>query len=380
MPRGDELLTTIEAVHAAGLDAECWPNALGAVARLFGAAGAMFEIFDVPSRQPIDLRTVGIPPADQIDYVEHYAPLSSRTAYGLSHPRDLVIWDYKILDENEMERDPYYVELLGRTGYRYFISAQALRTSNRAVIISAQRSPRQGHIEKADIAAMHQLLPHVRQAFDTEMRLKRADVAGRALESALHWLADGVALVRADGAIVYANDALQAMFRRNDGLRTVKGTFEFLAPESRSRFSTALAAIAKLRADRTIPSALTDLAVPRGPGLPPYLLSVRPLVGTARNRDLSERAVAIVFIRDPLNRNPAATQVLREVFGFTEAEANLARALQAGVAITTYARDRAVSVNTAYTHLRRLKEKTGCKRMAELIRRLNDLQVRLRPD
>jgi hypothetical protein len=38
------------------------------------------------------------------------------------------------------------------------------------------------------------------------------------------------------------------------------------------------------------------------------------------------------------------------------------------------------SANTAYTHLRRIKEKTGCKHMAELIRWLNDLHLPLRRD
>jgi DNA-binding CsgD family transcriptional regulator len=36
--------------------------------------------------------------------------------------------------------------------------------------------------------------------------------------------------------------------------------------------------------------------------------------------------------------------------------------------------------NTAYTHLRRIKEKTGCNHMGELIRWLNDLHLPLRRD
>jgi DNA-binding CsgD family transcriptional regulator len=54
--------------------------------------------------------------------------------------------------------------------------------------------------------------------------------------------------------------------------------------------------------------------------------------------------------------------------------------VQSGMSPGDYAREHAVSVNTVYTHLRRIKEKTGCHRMAELIRRLNDLQVPLRLD
>jgi DNA-binding CsgD family transcriptional regulator len=55
-------------------------------------------------------------------------------------------------------------------------------------------------------------------------------------------------------------------------------------------------------------------------------------------------------------------------------------ALQQGISVTDYARERALSLNTAYTHLRRIKEKTGCKRMGELIRWLNDRRLPLRRD
>ena len=37
-----------------------------------------------------------------------------------------------------------------------------------------------------------------------------------------------------------------------------------------------------------------------------------------------------------------------------------------------YALTRSVSLNTVYTHLRRIKDKTRCRRMPELIRKLND--------
>jgi DNA-binding CsgD family transcriptional regulator len=55
----------------------------------------------------------------------------------------------------------------------------------------------------------------------------------------------------------------------------------------------------------------------------------------------------------------------------------LARALQAGVPLGAYVRQHAVSLNTVYTHLRRIKEKTGCRHMIELIRRMNDLHLPL---
>src|SRR5262249_61284855 len=49
-----------------------------------------------------------------------------------------------------------------------------------------------------------------------------AGEARHSLERALDWLADGVAVVRADGVVVYANATLQAIARRNDGIRLRK--------------------------------------------------------------------------------------------------------------------------------------------------------------
>ena len=116
----------------------------------------------------------------------------------------------------------------------------------------------------------------------------------------------------------------------------------------------------------------------RSPGAPPYLVSLRPLAQAAGDMDAPDRAIAIVFVRDTLRQDMAGARLLVEVFGLTPAEADLARAIQAGIPLEQYARERAVSLNTVYTHLRRLKEKTGGKRMSDLIRKFNELKVPLR--
>ena len=117
---------------------------------------------------------------------------------------------------------------------------------------------------------------------------------------------------------------------------------------------------------------------PASSAAPPYLVSVRPLARAAGDAQQRGRAVAMVFVRDTLRQDTAGVRLLAEIFGLTPAEAGLARAIQAGVPLDQYAARRAVTLNTVYTHLRRIKEKTGCKRMSELIRKLNDLQVLLR--
>jgi DNA-binding CsgD family transcriptional regulator len=369
---GDELLHTIEAVQTAGLEAEQWPEALRAISRLFGAVGATLEIFEKRTMTLRDLRTVGLPDGAEIPYLEHYSRCNTRANYAMRNLSQRILCDYRITDERAMDRDPYYVDYLRSIGLRYFATAQIVDTPELHGIISVQRSRRQGHVEKRDLDLIRHLRPHFSRAYEMSMRLRTGTDANRALMHALDWLADGVLLVRADGTVLYANESMRAIARQNDGIRIVRGVLEFAAVKTRSQFDAAVGVAKRLRRDSGAAGPI-DFSIARPRGKPPYLVSVRPL-GNGRN----EQADAIVFVRDPLDRGAVAARYLREQLGLTDAEANLAHALHSGMTLAEYARSRLLSLNTVYTHLRRIKEKTGCKRQAELIGRLNDLQLRLR--
>jgi DNA-binding CsgD family transcriptional regulator len=224
---------------------------------------------------------------------------------------------------------------------------------------------------------MARLLPHVQQAFDVARRLNGASEASKSFERAFDWIADGVAFVSTTGAVVYSNEALQAIVRRNEIVRLRKGAMEFLAVDARSRFDKALDAVRRQRAGEQPVRALTDFPVRRGADAPPYLVLVRPLARPSREGQAGARAEAIVFIRDPLKRGSAASPMLREIFGLTEAETGVALALQSGVALEQYASTNKVSLNTVYTHLRRVREKTGCHSVADLVRKLDEFRIPL---
>ena len=378
MPSGDDLLTTIEAVHAAGLDDTLWPDALKRVSRLFGAVGATLENFDIRALTLRDFYIVGLPHGAADPYLEYYAKHNPRANYAFRHLSRQTLCDYDFIDERSMDRDPYYTEYLTSIGLRYFLTGQISNTPDSQAVVSIQRSRRQGHVERSDVARMRRLIPHLRQAWDVTTRLKRAERSERAFERALDWLADGVALLRADGRILYANKSFREIARRDGAFRVRKGAIEFAAAGARARFAAAHAAAMQVN-DASIGTC--DFAVARRAGDTPYMVSVRP-VAPARegpNR-LPPGAATIVFVHNPLHYHAGSVQILRDAFGLTEAEAGVAKALQDGVALGDYARERMLSLNTVYTHLRRIKEKAACHRMPELIRKLNELHIPLRLD
>jgi DNA-binding CsgD family transcriptional regulator len=378
MPNGDDLLATIEAVHAAGLDSSQWPRALAAVAETLGGHAAMFEVFDKRAACHREWHGCGVPPAAEIAYFEHYVADNPRWLFMPRQRTGDVCWDYQFIDEAGMNEAPFYAELLAQMDLRYFMSGVLMATAEDYACISVQRSARLGHVQKDEISLMQRLLPHVQQAFDVARRLNGASDVSKSFERAFDWIADGVAFVSAAGNVIYSNEALQAIVRRNDVVRLRKGAIEFLTVEARGRFDKALDAVRRLRSGEQPVLVLTDFPVRRAADAPPYLVSVRPLARPPRESQSTARAEAILFIRDPLTRGSAAGQMLREIFGLTEAEAGVALALHSGIPLEQYARSSKVSLNTVYTHLRRVREKTGCHSVADLVRKLDEFRIPLR--
>ena len=223
---------------------------------------------------------------------------------------------------------------------------------------------------------MRRLLSNFQRTQPT--RLKIASDGRGLLENALRWLSDGAALLRADGSIVYANDTLQTFAKHGDGFRITGRNIEFLPPEARRRFEATLAAVAR-PGSSSGDARRADFPVPRSYGVPAYIVSMRPLAHGEIRTTWDADAAVILLARDPLYRNIATSQILRDLFGLTNAEAQLAEALCTGTTTTAYASKRHLSLNTVYSHLKRIREKTGCRSLPELVRKFGELNVPLRP-
>src|ERR1700760_706972 len=91
-------------------------------------------------------------------------------------------------------------------------------------------------------------------------------------ESALDLIADGIALLKRDGGIVYVNEALRRLAAGGNEIRIERNAIEFACPDLRNRFARAMSAV-----ERDAAHLATDFAVPREGGQPPYTVSVRPL-------------------------------------------------------------------------------------------------------
>jgi DNA-binding CsgD family transcriptional regulator len=255
---------------------------------------------------------------------------------------------------------------------RYFVGGVIATSAQELVISGVQLSPKQGHPTKGKIKLMNLLVPHIQQATDVMRRLSNLSKVHAAFERTLDWLVDGVLMLANDGSVRYANVAAQAIFRANDGIAIHRSALKLGSGDATAKLGTAMKSVASLRDSEVDGAMQSDFLVERRSGAPAYTISVRPLLAAAGEPNA---AVALIFIHDPLARKKTSVELLGQVFHLTTAEAEMANALCLGLSPDEYARKNKISPNTVYTHIRHLKEKTGTRRMTELIRKLNDLRV-----
>ena len=127
----------------------------------------------------------------------------------------------------------------------------------------------------------------------------------------------------------------------------------------------------------TLEDAAADAAaVPRvvplpRPGHLPLIAIALPISGSRRHTDFELGAV--IVLRDPEQVHFPPKPMVREMFGLTNAEADVALAIGGGSVLKEIARLRSCSVNTVRTLTGRVLEKTGCRRQADVVRLLGAL-------
>jgi len=209
---------------------------------------------------------------------------------------------------------------------------------------------------------------HVRRSLHIGNVLKLSKVDAAAFADAMDALAASVYLVDADGRLVHANAAGQAMLRDADVVRAANGKLTLIDQAGNQSLQQAIVAA----------HANGGAVDPRGVAVPTFasggqrlVAHVLPLQSGARRaagRDYS--AVAAVFIRKEVLELPSSIEVFARAFALTPAESRVLLASLQVAAVSDIAALLGIAAPTIKTHLRRVYAKTGTTRQAELIRRV----------
>jgi len=205
-------------------------------------------------------------------------------------------------------------------------------------------------------------LRHVQHAFAINRRLGSDVQRAAVLECAAGLLPCGVLLLDARASVLFASSRATGLLRGRPGIFMDEGRLRSLrGVEDR----TLMRCLARLLGHGTESGALCVDLPAQGPQGAVRLLLMR----AATNPGGPAAVLALAFEQNPPGALPGR-DLLREIYGFSPAEAELASLLLAGQSLGEAARSRSVSMNTARSQLKIVLRKTGSRNQSDLMRTL----------
>jgi DNA-binding CsgD family transcriptional regulator len=332
------------AVMTAVAEPDLWPEALDDLARFFGGVAAMVE-FHSPDGKLVRLGPRGtVFEQRYLDlYLEHYAATCPRARTMMTSRARAVQSEEMIGTDTVLDRHPYYVDFLGPQRLKYHLALRLRRTRNELGVLAVQRLRVDGPATSDEIAWMYELAPFLRAAFRARALLGDIAAGVGGLLSALARLSAPLALLRADGQLLFQNDAADVVTAREPNV-------DWPGLMSAWRQSTA----------GTEDPGSVPIQSPAGT----WLARIFDLSGAFDLRAVDGGVYVAMLIPQSAN---ASTAVIRSR-GLTGAEAAVLKLLIGGATPLEIALEQRVSIATVRTHIARLHEKFGVRRTLDVVR------------
>lgn len=273
--------------------------------------------------------------------------------------RQVVVTEADLCTPWELDHLPFNAEMIHALGYRWDAGSIFTEIDGTHLLFTAQRLARRGRFEAAEKAVIEALVPHLQRAAQFGAKLNQGRMEG--MLDAFDELACASIALDFRGRVLRANEASAAVI--GDALRIGRDGIAAADPEANAKLQRLLGGV--LDAGKVnVPRAEWAVAVPRKGGRP-LVAYAMPVKGAAL--DIFQPAKALLMLVDPAYHRDRAAPVLREIFGLTAAEAQLAMSLGRGKELAQIAAERGVSLMTLRVQLKSVFEKTETHRQAELV-------------
>ena len=349
-----EIAALIDRIYEAAALPELWRPVLIDLARLAGAREAVLIVSTgtrfrdwVTSSPEFDALVLA--------HTERFPDnVRTRRLLELRHPGFLS--DLDVLAPEEIDTEPLYQDFLIPRGYGSGTATAVMVPSGDSVIVHCERSQAEGAFAFETLAALDDLRPHLARAALLSARLEMERIA--TTTRTLELLGLPAAVLGSGGRLLSANAGLTALMPHTlsdqpSRLAVVNASADRLLRE-------ALGA-----AGRAGPVPVRSIPIPAQDERPPVILHLVPVRGAAH--DVFARARAVLVATPVVAREVPDAEVVQGLFDLTPAEARLAALIAAGDAPVPAAAKLGITPSTARSVLKRVFQKTGVSRQAELV-------------
>jgi DNA-binding CsgD family transcriptional regulator len=364
MPLNSDPRELVNLAFEAAADPSRWNDFLRLLSEAIQAPSVVFLIHDNRHPKANVSAAIGAEPAWIKSYEEYFVTINPWLA-DRPFRRGVVAVGEKILNDRELVRTEFYNDFLRPQNWFHSCGVSTFQDQSSISEISAIRSRRAGSFTSNEVALFEYLAPHLQCAARIHNRIAGLESGLTAATAALDRFPTGIVAVNSDAKVILTNRTAEEILKSGDGLISRDG-LRAASREQTAKLRNVIAAVSMQR-DSAIPKLETLVQVDRPSGSTPFEVLVAPLPA---HSSLRRGATAVLFITDPDAEAALDSRKLRELFGLTPAEIRLSIALVKGKSVAQYAREAAISLNTARTHIKRIYSKTGVRRQSELVRLL----------
>jgi len=358
-----------ETVHASSR----WPRVLKAMADTLNAKSGLIRTLDLRSGHSVlDRHTYNLDPELQTEY---QASLVGEDPYvhALKRlPTGRMVTNEDLVHLDRLCKTPYYRDYLAPQENHFIVGGFVEQDEEgRYTIMGLQRHRRARQFNRHEVEAVQRLTPHMKRAVRLERMLRCEQQRATMAESALDDLCVAALLLDRDGKLVHANHHGECLLRNEQGVRLHDGRVTATAREQSVELAARIEQACCAVTDGSMPGAQSLLLRDRGTDSPNLLAVVSPLETPASElREVWPAASVALYVGDFEDTGLLRPEVLRSLYGLTDAEARLAVAIGRGRELAELSDCWQVSVETLRSHLKSIFAKTGTNRQTELVRLL----------
>lgn len=357
----------IEDLYAGILDDAVWDRAMAQIRHLAGAHGQSLVSIDPSTSAVYRERLDNFDPALINDYHQNWLAKDPRFWSSMRSPLGTIFLEPDILSVKHFTRTEIFNELLCPENVPWFMATWLHRSERRCTYLSIHGRSGEAPFQERDRARIEPLIPHIRRALEIQDRIQQSQLDRGQVLQAVTDAPYGIAILNAAAEFIEISDAAALILTDAGVLTTQTG--------GRPSFSEPLNnRLRELTRSSLRGGTLEDgrIKVERGLERPPLSLVLAP---TASLEDtwFAQHSRWLLLINDPERQRSALEDGLRQRFGLTQREAEIAILLASGLVVKDVARHCHLSEYTVRAHLKRIFRKLDVHDQAALLRTIHNL-------
>ena len=360
------LLPLIGGIYDAALNPDNWNAILPRIGAFVGGSSGGLFAHDSTRRSGNVFYDFGTDPDFRKVYLEKYMTMDPM--FGTYFVLDVgeVFSTSTVMSHAEFLESRFYKECIRPQGWIDNIVVYLDRTPEGHAGFAVFRHEREGLADEPARERLRLLVPHLRRAVLIGKLIEFKTAQAATFADALDGLSAAMLFVDASGRITHANAAGRAMIADGDVLRASLGRLVASDPDVNRALRDIFLAADTGDAAIGVKGVAVPLASRDGER---YVAHVLPLSsGARRSAGVNYAAAAALFVQKAALATRSPPEAIAKTYRLTAMEVRVLLAIVEVGGVPEVAGTLGIGESTVKTHLKRLYEKTGVHRQADLVK------------